>query len=193
MGFLKLISQIKSNLNILLFIPKFINFLILNAYHIHLYICHYNITEVVKFLKYSSFFNLKILNDIAVIDFIEEQKRFKCVYNFSSIYHNLYFFVHFSISSLTYLDSIKYEYLSANWLEREAWDMFGIFFLNNSDLRRILTDYGFKGYPLRKDFPLTGYIEVRYDDELGYLVYEPVELTQELRFFHLNANWEHVY
>jgi NADH-quinone oxidoreductase subunit C len=66
--------------------------------------------------------------------------------------------------------------------------MFGIFFLNNPDLRRILTDYGFKGYPLRKDFPLTGYIEIRYDDELGYIVYEDVELAQELRFFHLNAN-----
>ena len=81
-------------------------------------------------------------------------------------------------------------YKSSDWLEREAWDLFGVFFLQHNDLRRILTDYGFKGYPFRKDFPLTGYIELRYDDLKRDIVYEPIELSQSLRFFNLSSSWE---
>ena len=91
---------------------------------------------------------------------------------------------------LTPVPSAEHVFDAANWYEREIWDMFGIFFLNHSDLRRILTDYGFEGHPLRKDFPLSGYVEVRYDDEKKRVVCEPLELAQEFRKFDLSAPWE---
>lgn len=91
---------------------------------------------------------------------------------------------------MTPIDSITSIYAGANWFEREVWDMYGVFFANHPDLRRLLTDYGFQGHPFRKDFPLTGFVEVRYDDELKRVVTEPLELAQEFRKFDLGSPWE---
>jgi NADH:ubiquinone oxidoreductase subunit C len=92
-----------------------------------------------------------------------------------------------------YISSIVGLYSGANWLERENWDMFGIYFINHPDLRKILTDYGFEGYPLRKDFPLTGYLELRYDDKKRSIVYENLEISQEYRFFNFSNSWTKIY
>jgi NADH:ubiquinone oxidoreductase subunit C len=93
-------------------------------------------------------------------------------------------------SELSFVESLTKVYKSANWLEREVWDLFGVFFSNHPDLRRILTDYGFEGFPLRKDFPLVGFVEVRYDDEKKSIVYEPLSFSQEYRTFAFNSPWE---
>ena len=99
-------------------------------------------------------------------------------------------FLNISNSELESVSSIESIFKSANWFEREVWDMFGVYFLNHPDLRRILTDYGFEGYPLRKDFPLSGYTQVRYDEELKRVILEPLELTQEYRYFNFISPWE---
>uniref|UniRef100_A0A8C7YFY3 NADH dehydrogenase [ubiquinone] iron-sulfur protein 3, mitochondrial n=1 Tax=Oryzias sinensis TaxID=183150 RepID=A0A8C7YFY3_9TELE len=112
------------------------------------------------------------------------------VYNLLSLRYNSRVRVKTYTDELTPLDSAVSVHLAANWYEREVWDMFGVFFANHPDLRRILTDYGFEGHPFRKDFPLSGYVEVRYDDELKRVVAEPVELAQEFRKFDLNTPWE---
>lgn len=118
--------------------------------------------------------------------------RFLMNYLFRSIKQNLRAFVnepvHIKIA-VDGIDSLKKTFSGANWLEREAWDLYGVLFFNNSELRRILTDYGFSGYPLRKDFPLSGYLEVRYDDSVQRIVLEPVELSQEFRFFRFHNPW----
>ena len=116
-------------------------------------------------------------------------ERFTIVYNCLSIKRNKRLMVKCNTSEYKSIPSITKIYNSANWLERECWDMFGVSFLNNSDLRRILTDYGFKGFPLRKDFPLNGYIELNYNEEINCLVYDPIELTQELRFYDFESPW----
>lgn len=171
-------------------IPQKINFLILKKNTLNMFINPSNLNFILFFLKNNSLISVKILSDIIVVDFPKKTRRFKIIYNLLDNKKNL------RLNLITFLEenkmicSIKKIYPSAGWLEREAWDMFGIFFFNNGDLRRILTDYGFKGFPLRKDFPLTGYIELRHDDSLGDIVYEPVELTQELRFFNFSTGWE---
>jgi NADH/F420H2 dehydrogenase subunit C len=142
------------------------------------------------FMKNNSFFQTKILADICCIDYPNRSKRFEIIYNLLSVRYNFRFLVKTYLSVNSYLYSIAPLFNSANWLERENWDLFGIFFFNHPDLRRILTDYGFEGYPLRKDFPLTGYIELRYDDENSNIVYESVELAQEYRLFNFTSPWE---
>jgi NADH dehydrogenase (ubiquinone) Fe-S protein 3 len=112
------------------------------------------------------------------------------VYNLLSVHYNARIRVKTYTDELTPVESASSVYLSADWFEREIWDMYGIFFTNHPDLRRILTDYGFEGHPLRKDFPLSGYTEVRYDDELKRIVSEPIELAQEFRKFELKSPWE---
>ena len=124
------------------------------------------------------------------MDYPERARRFDVVYHLLSLTRNHRIRVKVQTDEDTPVPSIISVYPSADWFEREAFDMYGIFFEGHPDLRRILTDYGFHGYPLRKDFPMTGYVEVRYDDELKRVVYEPVKLTQEFRQFDFLSPWE---
>ncbi len=146
--------------------------------------------EVVHFLKSNENCKFKQLIDIAGVDYPEKEKRFELVYLFLSHEHNLRikllikFQINQTISTLTKI------FPSANWMEREVFDMYGIKFKNHPDLRRILTDYGFKGHPLRKDFPLTGFNEVRYSEKDKKVVYEPVKLEQNYRNFDFESPWE---
>lgn len=130
------------------------------------------------------------LIDIYGVDYIERLNRFEICYNLLSVQWNSRVTVTVSVSDRQLVSSITDLYPNAVWYEREVYDMFGVIFHGNPDLRRILTDYGFKGHPLRKDFPLTGYIEVRYDDFGKRLRYERVSLSQEYRVFDLGSSWE---
>ncbi|GAB1868908.1 NADH dehydrogenase [ubiquinone] iron-sulfur protein 3, mitochondrial [Camponotus japonicus] len=130
------------------------------------------------------------LSDITALDVPSRQYRFELVYNLLSLRYNSRIRVKTYTDELTPIDSICSVFKAADWFEREVWDMFGVFFVNHPDLRRILTDYGFEGHPLRKDFPLSGYVELRYDDEQKRVVIEPLELAQEFRKFELSAPWE---
>lgn len=155
-----------------------------------IYLKNYNLDFVLRFLKNNSLYSVKMLTDIAVTDFVMQAKRFRVSYNILSLITNFRYIVNVVIGEEIFLNSIIGIYGNSNWCEREIWDTYGIYFLNHVDLRRILTDYGFRGFPFRKDFPLTGYLELRYDDNRGDLVYEPVELAQELRFFNFSTGWE---
>ena len=151
------------------------------------------IVTLIKFLKLSPLFQLRTLNDISVIDFLKLTNRFKVIYNLSSLNFNERVFVSTFLESSSVLLSLQFLFRSSCWLEREVWDMFGLVFKYQKDLRRILTDYGFNGFPLRKDFPLSGYTEVRYDESLGDVIFEPLELSQELRFYNFTSGWEKNY
>jgi NADH:ubiquinone oxidoreductase subunit C len=148
---------------------------------------------------YKIIFKLNLLVDLTVIDYPSLKNRFNIIYNFLSIDFNFRAMLNFSLAETkllhyenSFINSITNIFKNANWLERENWDMFGILFFNNNDLRRILTDYGFEGFPLRKDFPLTGFLELRYDDEQKSIVYEDVELSQEFRFFDFESPWKKI-
>jgi NADH-quinone oxidoreductase subunit C len=132
----------------------------------------------------------KILVDLCGVDLPVRQKRFDVVYHLLSLTRNLRIRVKAQVGEGESIKSCVGIYPAAGWFEREAFDMYGIAFEDNPDLRRILTDYGFSGYPLRKDFPLTGYVELRYDDELKRVVYQPVQLVQEFRDFDFMSPWE---
>ena len=146
--------------------------------------------DVVQFLKTHEKFKFRQLIDIAGVDYPENEKRFELIYLFLSHEHNLRikllikFQINQTIVSLTKI------FPSANWMEREVFDMYGVKFKNHPDLRRILTDYGFKGHPLRKDFPLTGFNEVRYSEKDKKVIYEPVKLEQNYRNFDFESPWE---
>jgi NADH-quinone oxidoreductase subunit C len=130
------------------------------------------------------------LMDIAGVDFPERPERFEVVYNLLSMKINRRIRVKVTTDEDTPVPTVVPVFSTAGWFEREAWDLYGIFFADNPDLRRILTDYGFEGHPLRKDFPLTGFVELRYDDEQKRVVYEPVRLTQDFRSFDFLSPWE---
>ena len=149
-----------------------------------------DLTEVVQFIKSNDKLKFRQLIDIAGVDYPEEEKRFNLIYLFLSHENNsrLKLLVKFEISQI--INSITKIFPSANWMEREVFDMYGIKFKNHPDLRRILTDYGFKGHPLRKDFPLTGFNEVRYSEKEKKVVYEPVKLEQNYRNFDFESPWE---
>lgn len=148
------------------------------------------IIPIMTFLK--DHHNAQYLNivDIAGVDVPNRPYRFEIVYLLLSLRYNSRIRVKTYTDELTPLDSICSVFAGANWYEREIWDMFGVFFSNHPDLRRILTDYGFDGHPFRKDFPLSGYTEVRYDDEAQRVVIEPLELSQEFRKFEYSTPWE---
>lgn len=150
------------------------------------------IIKVLTFLRDDINCQFKELMDVCGVDFPEREERFEVVYNLLSLTHNNRVRIKVSTDAETPVPSATAVFSAANWLERETWDMFGIYFSNHPDLRRILTDYGFEGHPLRKDFPLTGYVEVRYDDEQKRVVYEPVKLTQDFRTFDFLSPWEGV-
>ena len=146
--------------------------------------------DVVQFLKSNENCKFKQLIDIAGVDYPDDEKRFELVYLFLSHEHNtrIKLLIKFQINQT--INSIVKIFPSANWMEREVFDMYGIKFKNHPDLRRILTDYGFKGHPLRKDFPLTGFNEVRYSEKEKKVVYEPVKLEQNYRNFDFESPWE---
>ncbi|XP_014213367.1 NADH-ubiquinone oxidoreductase subunit 9 [Copidosoma floridanum] len=148
------------------------------------------IVPVISFLTYHHNAQFTSLSDITAVDVPNRPYRFELIYQLLSIRYNTRIRVKTYTDELTPIDSIYFIHKAADWYEREVWDMFGIYFRNHPDLRRILTDYGFEGHPMRKDFPLTGYTEVRYDDEKRRVVCEPLELTQEYRKFDLSAPWE---
>jgi len=145
---------------------------------------------IINFLKKHTMFKFVTLSDFTCTDYISRSDRFELTYILLSYKLSERLILKTNIPLNESIDSLVNIYSNANWAEREVWDMFGIFFIGHHDLRRILTDYGFEGYPLRKDFPLTGFVEVRYDDEKKCLVYEPVELTQEYRLFTFLSPWE---
>lgn len=130
------------------------------------------------------------LVDLTAVDYPERDERFEVVYHLLSVKHNQRIRVKLPVGEEVPVDSVASVFSSAGWYEREVWDLYGIFFANHPDLRRILTDYGFEGHPLRKDFPLTGFVEVRYDEDQKRVVYEPVKLTQEFRNFDFMSPWE---
>jgi NADH-quinone oxidoreductase subunit C len=149
-----------------------------------------NLLAFVEFLKTEPTCKFSTLIDITAVDYPERSKRFDVVYHFLSMYQNHRVRLRVSIREEDMVPSITSVHAGANWFEREVFDMFGIIFTDHPDLRRLLTDYGFRGHPLRKDFPTTGYTEVRYDEELKRVVYEPVSLTQEYRQFDFMSPWE---
>ena len=188
-----------------------IELFIRKLYNIKFYVLKYKLSKKLKldvvllnphFLK-NSINLLKIVYffscivDILCIDWPKKSNRFELVYNFLSLFYNLRIYIIVNIAEETvfnnqsfFLKSITNLFYGANWLERETWDMFGVLFFDHPDLRRILTDYGFDGFPLRKDFPLTGFLELRYDEEQKSILYEKVELTQEFRFFDFESPWK---
>lgn len=148
------------------------------------------IQPTLMFLRNHQASQFLCLTDIAGVDVPSKPFRFEVVYNLLSLRYNSRIRVKTYTDELTPIPSICNIFVAADWYEREIWDMFGVFFSGHPNLRRILTDYGFEGHPLRKDFPLSGYTEVRYDDEMKRVVIEPLELTQEFRKFELSAPWE---
>ena len=149
-----------------------------------------NIASFVEFLRSDNRCKFSTLVDITGVDYPDRTKRFDVVYHLLSMYQNHRIRLKVSIRESESINSIVSVHPSANWFEREVFDMFGILFRDHPDLRRILTDYGFQGFPLRKDFPTTGYNEVRYDEVQKKVVYEPVSLTQEYRQFDFMSPWE---
>ena len=149
-----------------------------------------DLVEVIQFLKSNENCKFKQLIDIAGVDYPENEKRFELIYLFLSHENNIRIKLLTKFAIDQTINSITKIFPSANWMEREVFDMYGIKFKNHPDLRRILTDYGFKGYPLRKDFPLTGFNEVRYSEKDKKVIYEPVKLEQNYRNFDFESPWE---
>ncbi len=148
------------------------------------------VDEVLTFLKNDSNCKFQVLCDVCGVDYPSRAKRFDVVYNLLSLKHNQRIIVKAQTDARTPVPSVVSLFPAANWFERETWDMYGIMFAGHPDLRRMLTDYGFEGHPLRKDFPLTGYVEVRYSEDEKRVMYEPVKLTQEFRKFDFESPWE---
>jgi NADH-quinone oxidoreductase subunit C len=148
------------------------------------------IVRVLTFLRDDVNCQFKQLMDVCGADYPEREDRFEIVYNLLSLTHNQRVRVKVRTDAGSPVPTVSGVYSAAGWWERETWDMYGVYFRDHPDLRRILTDYGFEGYPLRKDFPLTGYVEVRYDDLEKRVVYEPVKLTQDFRSFDFLSPWE---
>ena len=149
-----------------------------------------DIVDVVQFLKSNENCKFKQLIDIAGVDYPDNERRFQLVYLFLSHENNLRIKLLIKFETGQSINSLTKIFPSANWMEREVFDMYGIKFKNHPDLRRILTDYGFKGHPLRKDFPLTGFNEVRYSEKEKKVIYEPVKLEQNYRNFDFESPWE---
>jgi len=146
--------------------------------------------NIVYLLNKHFLINLDQLLDLWAIDFPQKFFRFLLTYKFSTFLFHFNFFIRLPLQEeYNKVKSLTLLYSSVNWLEREVWDMFGIFFENHIDLRRILTDYGFLGYPLRKDFPLLGFVEIKYNLDFSCLLLEPIELVQEFRFFDIQSPW----
>ena len=162
----------------------------INFGQLYIEVSNEDLYSTILYLKTNEKCKYQQLIDITAVDFPEKEKRFKIVYLLLSHENNLRIMINVIIEENEKLPSITKIFPSANWMEREIFDMYGISFQNHPDLRRILTDYNFKGYPLRKDFPLTGHKEVRYDEDSKKVVYEPVKLYQNYRDFDFESQWE---
>lgn len=149
-----------------------------------------DIVKVISFLRDDPTTKMTSLIDIAGVDYPARERRFDVVYHMLSMQHNHRVRVKIKTDEDTPVQSLISLFPNADWYEREAFDMYGIIFSDHPDLRRLLTDYGFEGYPLRKDFPLSGFVEVRYDEERKGVIYEPVNLPQEYRSFDFMSPWE---
>ena len=149
-----------------------------------------SLIRLMTVLRDDSNCQFKVLVSVCGADYPAREKRFEVVYNLLSLKHNQRIRVKVATDEATPVPSVVGVFPSANWFERETWDLYGVLFSDHPDLRRILTDYGFEGHPLRKDFPLTGYVEVRYDEEQKRVVYEPVKLVQDFRTFDFTSPWE---
>jgi len=188
--------------NFFFFFKKYIYFSFVNfkLNIFYLFIKKDYLFEFLFILKKNLLFKYFLLIDLTAVDFLKQKKRFLLSYNYLNIFFNyrmyLYFYVNNLFNNFNFIEmknmifSISNIFSNAFWLEREVWDMFGIFFFNHPDLRRILTDYGFQSFPLRKDFPLTGFYEIRYDETLKIIVYESLNLIQEYRFFSFINPWK---
>jgi len=150
------------------------------------------VVPTIQFLRDHQNAQFTSLADIAGMDVPSRTFRFEIIYNLLSLRFNSRIRVKTYTDELTPIDSISEIYKAANWYEREIFDLYGVYFNGHPDLRRLLTDYGFEGHPFRKDFPLSGYVEVRYDDERRLVIYEPLELAQEFRRFELSSPWEQI-
>lgn len=148
-----------------------------------------NVNKVLTFLRDHSPCQYKLLIELCGADYPSEEKRFEVVYELLSVASNTRIRVKTSVDEFNGVPSACSIFNNAGWAERETWDLYGIYFKDHPDLRRILTDYGFEGYPLRKDFPLSGFTEVRYDETTKRVIYEPLEMPQEFRSFDLQTPW----
>lgn len=174
-------------------LPKYIQQFSVWKDELTIYIPPSGVIPVISFLKYHTAAEFTMVADITGVDYPTRSQRFEVVYNLLSVRHNSRIRVKTYADEATPVPSITKLYDGANWYEREVYDLFGVFFVGHPDLRRIMTDYGFDGHPLRKDFPLTGYTEIRYDEEKKRIVVEPLELTQAFRNFEGGtAAWEQV-
>ena len=170
---------------------KFPNFKIINKKeYLEIFIKKDEIFDTIKKIIEDSKLCYDQLTDLTAVDYPSREKRFELIYLFLSMTLNSRIIIKSSIKIEDKIESISSLYKSANWFERECYDLFGFYFINHPDLRRIMTDYNFEGHPLRKDFPLTGHTEVRYDDLEKKVVYEPVQLNQEFRNFDYMSPWE---
>ena len=167
-----------------------INYTNIKHNHVYIEIDKDDSLDVVLFLKTNKDMKFRQLIDITVVDYPENSKRFKVVYLFLSHEFNQRLIVKYSIAENEVIPSLTSIFPSANWMEREVFDMYGVSFKDHPDLRRILTDYGFEGHPLRKDFPLTGHSEVRYSEDQKKVISEPVKLEQNYRNFDYESPWE---
>ncbi|MBI3434892.1 MAG: NADH-quinone oxidoreductase subunit C [Proteobacteria bacterium] len=149
-----------------------------------------DIVKVATFLRDDARCEFKSIIDITAVDWPGRESRFDVVYHFLSPTKNMRLRLKVETGETTPIASLVDVYVGASWFEREVWDLYGVAFTGHADMRRLLTDYGFQGHPLRKDFPLTGFVEVRYDDEQKRVVYEPVRLAQEFRNFDFLSPWE---
>ena len=148
------------------------------------------IASVLQFLRDDPKCRFELFCDLCGVDYPERPERFELVYNLLSLKLNQRIRVKLTTDEENAVPSVTGVYSAAGWFEREAWDLFGVYFSDHPDLRRLLTDYGFEGHPLRKDFPLTGYVELRYDQDQKRVVYEPVRLKQAFRSFDFLSPWE---
>lgn len=170
-------------------LPKYVQSFTVYKDELTLHVPPSGLIPVMTFLKSHTATQFEQVQDITAVDYPTRENRFEVVYNLLSVRYGTRIRVKTYASETTPVPSLTPLYQGANWFERETWDMFGIFFTGHPDLRRILTDYGFEGHPLRKDFPLTGYVEVRYDEEQKRVVAEPLELAQAFRMFEYQSPW----
>jgi NADH/F420H2 dehydrogenase subunit C len=171
-------------------VPKWIQYSVYSNGQVVFFVSPENLIPFLTFCRDHIQTQFKQMVDVTAVDYPSRPLRFDVVYNLLTLQYNGRLRVKVAVDEVTPIPSSSQLFSSSGWWEREVWDMFGIFFSNHPDLRRILTDYGFSGHPLRKDFPLTGYVEVRYDDSEKRVLNEPVEVSQEFRYFDFQTPWE---